>query len=234
MRMLFLSPTGDSIEHMLYIKTREERDMASLREEARHIADEASEAIAWIAVWKTGKSWHCESYYPDYTESKGYPWNQKERWDISEEDKQALKAIVDADPNALLVNGYYMNIGSLEEMTMSSLVDGLRWQYEINGGNLKEILEEENKRIYNDIPLESILYGLKGNQRIIVRDWETVDKMHYRDTWGKDGYKVAIDGDACVLCGYKYFKINHAKYHGMEVTEDGTLVFDISTAYEQY
>ena len=112
--------------------------MASLREEARRIADEAKEAIAWIAVWKEGRGWRCESYYLDYDE-------RKDRFEIEEEDKQAVKAIVDTDPNALLVNGYYMNLGSLEEMTMSSLVDGLRWQYEINGGNLKEILEEENK-----------------------------------------------------------------------------------------
>lgn len=109
--------------------------MASLREEARHIADEAREAIAWIAVWKEGKGWRCESYYLGYDE-------RKDLFVIEEEDKQALKAVVASDANALLVNGYYMNLGSLEEMTMSSLVDGLRWQYEINGGNLKEILEE--------------------------------------------------------------------------------------------
>ena len=109
--------------------------MASLKSEAKRIADEASEAIAWIAVWREGRGWRCESYYLDYDE-------RKDRFEIDPEDYQALEAIVDADVNALLVNGYYMNLGSLEEMTLSSLVDGLRWQYEINGGNLREILEE--------------------------------------------------------------------------------------------
>lgn len=110
--------------------------MASLKSEAKRIADEAKEAIAWIAVWREGRGWRCESYYLDYDE-------RKDRFEIGEEDKQALKEIVDADANALLVNGYYMNLGSLEEMTLASLVDGLRWQYAINGGNLKEIIEEE-------------------------------------------------------------------------------------------
>ena len=49
------------------------------------------------------------------------------------------------------------------------------------------------KRIYNDIPLASILYGIRGNPRILIRDWESVNAMHSRDTHGKGKYSVAFD-----------------------------------------
>lgn len=91
------------------------------------------------------------------------------------------------------------------------------------------------KRIYNDIPLQSVLFGLGGNQRVIIRDWDNGQALLWKECdWAKDQHKVAFDGNAGDLCGYQFFKINHAKYHGMEVTEDGTLVFDICTAFEQY
>ena len=90
------------------------------------------------------------------------------------------------------------------------------------------------KRIYNDIPLLSILFGIGGGQRIRIRDWENVNAMHFKDTWGKGKYKVAFEGKASDCGGYKHCKYTHAKYYGMEVAEDGTLVFDICTAFERY
>lgn len=109
--------------------------MASLREQARKLFDVAQEAIGWIAIWKEGRGWKAWDFYPDYTE-------RTNSFEIEPEDRERMEEIVSSDGNALLVNGYYMNIGSLEEMTIESLTNGLRWQYEINGGNLREILEE--------------------------------------------------------------------------------------------
>lgn len=115
--------------------------MASLREEARAVIDVARDAIIWIAVWKTGRSWHCrEIYSVDYQESNPY-FHRDEKWQIDEDDKEELRDILKEDPNACLVNGYYMNIGSLEEMTIESLADGLRYQYEISG-NMESILRK--------------------------------------------------------------------------------------------
>ena len=107
--------------------------MASLREEARWVLDDARDGICWIAVWKTGRSWHCEALYGcEYTES-----NQRmhidAHWDIDTDDMDRMREILAEDQDACLVNGYYYNLGSLEEMTLDSLVDGLRWQYDING-----------------------------------------------------------------------------------------------------
>lgn len=109
--------------------------MASLREQARKMIDVAQEAIGWIALWKEGRGWQAEDFYPEYMERTNV-------FKIEPEDRERMEEIVTSDKSALLVNGYYMNIGSLEEMTIESLTNGLKWQYEINGGNLREILEE--------------------------------------------------------------------------------------------
>jgi len=112
--------------------------MASLREEARDILDEAREGIIWFAVWKTGRSWNIRLIYSaDYTEASAF---RPEKWDIDADDLQELEDILADDDDALLLNGYYQNIGSLEDMTLDSLVDGIRFQYE-HGGNLANILD---------------------------------------------------------------------------------------------
>ena len=90
------------------------------------------------------------------------------------------------------------------------------------------------KRIYNDIPRASILYGIRGDQRILIRDWESVNAMHFRTTHGKGKYTVAFEGEEKDFHCWQYSKEKASKYYGMEVAEDGTLVFDICTAYEQY
>ena len=112
--------------------------MASLREEARDILPEARDGIIWFAVWKTGRSWHTRLIYSaDYTAAY---MNRPERWDIDPDGLQELEEILAEDENAVLLNGYYRNIGSLEEMTLESLVDGIRFQYE-HGGNLEDIID---------------------------------------------------------------------------------------------
>ena len=107
--------------------------MASLREEARWILDEARAAICWIAVWKTGRSWNVETFYGvEYDEGRLYP--------IEEDDEKRLREIYEEDNDAILVNGYYCNLGSLEEMTLESLIDGIKFQYGF-GGDIMRILD---------------------------------------------------------------------------------------------
>ncbi len=115
--------------------------MASLREEAREYFNEAQGGIIWLALWKTGRSWHIRPmYFTEYVESCKF-LNIPAHWEIDNDDLDELQSIYNQDPNANLVNGYYRNIGSLEEMTVESLVSGLRYQYEM-GGNLEEVLQE--------------------------------------------------------------------------------------------
>ena len=97
--------------------------MASLRELARQNIQEASEWICWFALWKSNRSWEVEIFWCEYDE-------RTDCFKMDEEDQERAREILAEDYGAVLVNGYYDNIGSLEEMTVSSLTDGFRFQYE--------------------------------------------------------------------------------------------------------
>ena len=87
--------------------------MASLRDEARPYLDDFREAIQWLALWKTGRSWNIRLMYDtEYTEGSKR-WGTESKWVISAESQKELHAILAQDPNACLINGYYYNLGSL-------------------------------------------------------------------------------------------------------------------------
>lgn len=99
--------------------------MASLRTIARAEADTIREGIAWLVVWKTGQSWNAESVYLRVEDDTFEP-----------EDLDMVREILDADPDAVMVNGYYCgHLG--ENMTAEEIEAGLRWHYE-NGCNRLE------------------------------------------------------------------------------------------------
>ena len=120
--------------------------MASLKEEARYILDDAKDGIAWLAIWKTGRTWHAETMYDDveYTEGRKYPRKIESSWRIEDEAAERLREIWAEDHNAILVNPYYDNLGPFEEMTLTSLIEGIRFQYDF-GGNVMEILRKAGK-----------------------------------------------------------------------------------------
>ena len=121
--------------------------MASLKEEARFILDDARDGIAWLAIWKTGHTWHAEAMYSDdveYTEGRRYPRRTESSWRIEDEAAARLREIWAEDHNAILVNPYYDNLGPFEEMTLASLIDGIRFQYRV-GGDIMAILRMAGK-----------------------------------------------------------------------------------------
>ena len=103
--------------------------MASLKEEASLILNDAKGGICWIAIWKTGRSWHAETFYDvEYTEGRSWP-KREASWKIDKESAQRLLEIQSEDHQAILVNPYYCNLGPWEGMTLLSLIDGIRFQY---------------------------------------------------------------------------------------------------------
>lgn len=98
--------------------------MASLRTEAQDVLYEARDAICWIAVWKDGKGWCAMTFWPQYDESS-CRFTEVENYELEQ-----LQNIVRLDPRAIFVNGYYFNLGSLENMSRDSLANSLRWHYE--------------------------------------------------------------------------------------------------------
>lgn len=97
--------------------------MAALNAIAREYADEIRDGIAWVIVWKTGRSWNAEAFWLNCDDDTFEP-----------EDLDRAREISEQDPNAVMVNGYYCGHFG-EDMTVAELAAGLRWHYE-NGTNL--------------------------------------------------------------------------------------------------
>lgn len=98
--------------------------MASIRKAAQEVLAEAREEIAWIAFWKEGRGWAAMAFWPaDFDEKTG-------RIDFEDYDQPYLDEIIEKDAKAIIVNGYYDNLGSAETMTRDSLAEALRWHYE--------------------------------------------------------------------------------------------------------
>ncbi len=97
--------------------------MASLRKCSSEMLDVARNGVGWIALWKVGRSWKASDFYP-------LPDVEAGILEISDLDVPELQEISAADPDAILVNSWYNNLGDTEAMTVESLADFLRWQYE--------------------------------------------------------------------------------------------------------
>jgi len=99
--------------------------MASIRQIAQNILPDARDAIAWIALYKKGRSWYAECFwglYDDQTNTFATDY----QWDIEQ-----LREILDIDPNAIFVNPWYHNLGPIDdEMTRDTLANALCWQYD--------------------------------------------------------------------------------------------------------
>ena len=118
--------------------------MASLKEEARRWFDDFQEGIAWMLVWKTGRSWNITRLYDtEYTEGSSYH-QRPSKWELSRDDAEKIVAAMENDPHAMLINGYYNNIGTMEDMTLSSLIDGLKFQYDFDGRISDDVLAVVN------------------------------------------------------------------------------------------
>ena len=99
--------------------------MASLREIAREYKDEIMSGIAWVAIWKTGRSWNARVF-----------WLNSDAEKIECEEMEEARAIVAADENAIFINEYYtahMGEGKLDE-----IMDGIRYMYEEGYNLLKD------------------------------------------------------------------------------------------------
>ncbi len=96
--------------------------MAALNAIAREWADELREGIAWVIVWKTGRSWNAQAVWLNCDDETFEP-----------EDLELARKVLEQDPNAVMLNGYYCGHFG-EDMTVAELAAGIRWHYD-NGYN---------------------------------------------------------------------------------------------------
>lgn len=97
--------------------------MAAINTIAKDWADELRDGIAWVIIWKNGRSWNATAV-----------WLNSDDDTFEPEDLEQARKILEQDPNAVMLNGYYCGHFG-EDMNTAELAAGIRWHYE-NGYNL--------------------------------------------------------------------------------------------------
>lgn len=129
--------------------------MAALNQIAKEYTDEIRDGIAWVIVWKTGRSWHASAVWLD-------PCTDT----FDAEDLATVHKILKEDPNAIMVNGY--NCGHFGDMSASDIAAGILWNYE-NGCNLlKESAAFPPERLERpaDLPTDMPWYDIETTEEI--------------------------------------------------------------------
>ncbi len=108
--------------------------MASLRDTVKDYQKELRDGIAWVAFWKTGRSWNAEYFHLEMGDIL-YP-----------EDRSRMEEIKQADPAAVVVNGYYSGYLG-EDMSLDELTAGVRRHYENGYSNIGEFIEAHDDRL---------------------------------------------------------------------------------------
>lgn len=96
--------------------------MAAINTIAKEWANEIRDGIAWVIVWKTGRSWNAQAVWLNCDDGTFEP-----------EDLELARKVLEQDPNAVMLNGYYCGHFG-EDMTVAELAAGIRWHYD-NGYN---------------------------------------------------------------------------------------------------
>ncbi len=93
-----------------------------------------TDGIAWVAFWKTGRSWNAEDFHLELGETL-YP-----------KDRRRSEKIKQADPAAVVVNGYYSGYLG-EDRNLDELTAGVRRHYENGYSNIGEFIEAHDDRL---------------------------------------------------------------------------------------
>ena len=112
--------------------------MASLRDIVSEYQDDLRNGIAWLAFWREGRSWQAEAFHLDLDDTL-YP-----------EDRARLAEIQAADPQAVVVNGYYSGYLG-EEMNVAELAAGVRHHYDNGLNNISPFIEAHSDELPPDV-----------------------------------------------------------------------------------
>ena len=154
--------------------------MASLRDTVKEYQEELRDGIAWVAFWKTGRSWNAEDFHlklGDYL----YP-----------EDRSRMEEIKQADPAAVVVNGYYSGYLG-EDMNLDELTAGVRRHYENGYSNIGEFIEAHDDRLPPELIEEARAAahaaGLPFSEKA-YRDGEEPDPYLFDGSMSMEDYEL--------------------------------------------
>lgn len=159
--------------------------MAALREIARRNAEEIRDGIAWVIVWRNGRSWDAEPFWLDFADG------EPDREVFTEDDLPRVREIMAEDPGAVMLNGYYCGHFG-EGMTVDELALGIRWHYE-NGFNRvadsDALPEDEPEAEAAEAPETGAEYTLEAVSAAFMRMGEAFNKLG--STADSTAYRIA-------------------------------------------
>lgn len=154
--------------------------MASLRDTVKEYQEELRDGIAWVAFWKTGRSWNAEDFHlklGDYL----YP-----------EDRSRMEEIKQADPAAVVINGYYSGYLG-EDMNLDELTAGVRRHYENGYSNIGEFIKAHDDRLPPELIEEARAAahaaGLPFSEKA-YRDGEEPDPYIFDGSMSMEDYEL--------------------------------------------
>ena len=154
--------------------------MASLRDTVKDYQEELRDGIAWVAFWKTGRSWNAEYFHLEMGDIL-YP-----------EDRSRMEEIKQADPAAVVVNGYYSGYLG-EDMNLDELTAGVRRHYENGYSNIGEFIEAHDDRLPPELIEEARAAahaaGLPFSEKA-YRDGEEPDPYLFDGSMSMDDYEL--------------------------------------------
>ena len=154
--------------------------MASLRDTVKDYQEELRDGIAWVAFWKTGRSWNAEYFHLEMGDIL-YP-----------EDRSRMEEIKQADPAAVVVNGYYSGYLG-EDMNLDELTAGVRRHYENGYSNIGEFIEAHDDRLPPELIEEARAAahaaGLPFSEKA-YRDGEEPDPYLFDGSMSMEDYEL--------------------------------------------
>ena len=154
--------------------------MASLRDTVKDYQEELRDGIAWVAFWKTGRSWNAEYFHLEMGDIL-YP-----------EDRSRMEEIKQADPAAVVVNGYYSGYLG-EDMNLDELTAGVRHHYENGYSNIGEFIEAHDDRLPPELIEEARAAahaaGLPFSEKA-YRDGEEPDPYLFDGSMSMEDYEL--------------------------------------------
>ena len=154
--------------------------MASLRDTVKEYQEELRDGIAWVAFWKTGRSWNAEYFHLEMSDIL-YP-----------EDRSRMEEIKQADPAAVVVNGYYSGYLG-EDRNLDELTAGVRRHYENGYSNIGEFIEAHDDRLPPELIEEARAAahaaGLPFSEKA-YRDGEEPDPYLFDGSMSMEDYEL--------------------------------------------
>ncbi len=127
--------------------------MSTLIELARNNADVIREGVAWLAIWKNGRSWESKVFYLNTDTGL-----------LESDDIADVEAILAADKNAVILNGYHSaHFGNWEKgSTLEDIKKGIAYHYEYNHNMLADEYRAWKRK--NEIYTHNYSYAREHNE----------------------------------------------------------------------